>query len=122
MLGTLIDSLVASGYEPVLVSELAGITRDEAMPPLESRTIWARIVDIVSFGFIGLAEWGLYWVFFACVILGVARLRVHHHARGRPARPRAPARARRRVRAAGERHRPGIPRGAGDRPHRRSRC
>jgi cellulose synthase/poly-beta-1,6-N-acetylglucosamine synthase-like glycosyltransferase/peptidoglycan/xylan/chitin deacetylase (PgdA/CDA1 family)/spore germination protein YaaH len=74
VLGTLIDSLRASGYEPVLVSELAGITRDEAMPPLASRTIWARIVDVVSFGFIGLAEWGLYWVFLGCVVLGVARL------------------------------------------------
>src|ERR1019366_9499745 len=74
ILGTLIDSLVASGYQPVLVSELARSTRDEAMPPLESRTIWAHIVDIVSFGFLGFAEWGLYWVFFGCVILAVARL------------------------------------------------
>ncbi len=74
ILGTLFDSLRASGYEPVLVSELAGITRDEAMPPLESRTLWARLVDVVSFGFAGLVEWGLYWVFLTCVFLGVARL------------------------------------------------
>jgi cellulose synthase/poly-beta-1,6-N-acetylglucosamine synthase-like glycosyltransferase/peptidoglycan/xylan/chitin deacetylase (PgdA/CDA1 family)/spore germination protein YaaH len=74
VLGTLIDSLRASGYEPVLVSELAGITRDEAMPPLASRSLWAHIVDVVSFGFLGLADWGLYWVFLACVVLGVARL------------------------------------------------
>src|ERR1019366_4511354 len=74
VLGTLIDSLVASGYQPVLVSELAGITRDEAMPPLESRTIWAHVVDVVSFGFLGLADWGLYWVFLTCVVLGAARL------------------------------------------------
>jgi len=74
ILGTLIDSLRASGYEPVLVSELAGITRDEAMPPLASRSLWSHVVDIVSFGFVGLADWGLYWVFLACVLLGVARL------------------------------------------------
>jgi cellulose synthase/poly-beta-1,6-N-acetylglucosamine synthase-like glycosyltransferase/spore germination protein YaaH/peptidoglycan/xylan/chitin deacetylase (PgdA/CDA1 family) len=74
VLGTLIDSLVASGYQPVLVSELAGITRDEAMPPLASRTLWSRIVDVASFGFFGLADWGLYWVFLGCVVLGVARL------------------------------------------------
>ncbi|MGH7656293.1 MAG: glycosyltransferase, partial [Gemmatimonadaceae bacterium] len=74
ILGTLIDSLRASGFEPVLVSELAGITRDEAMPPLARRTIWAHAVDVVSFGFAGLASWALYWVFLTCVILGVARL------------------------------------------------
>ncbi len=74
VLGTLIDSLRASGYEPVLVSELAGITRDEAMPPLASRTIWSRIVDVAAFGFLGLADWGLYWIFLGCVVLGVARL------------------------------------------------
>ncbi|HXD23538.1 MAG TPA: glycosyltransferase, partial [Gemmatimonadaceae bacterium] len=74
ILGTLIDSLRASGYEPVLVSELAGITRDEAMPPLAKRTLWAHAVDVVSFGFAGLASWTLYWIFLTCVILGVARL------------------------------------------------
>ena len=74
ILGTLIDSLRASGYEPVLVSELAGITRDEAMPPLATRTIWAHAVDVVSFGFAGLVSWSLYWLFLTCVILGVARL------------------------------------------------
>jgi cellulose synthase/poly-beta-1,6-N-acetylglucosamine synthase-like glycosyltransferase len=58
----------------VLVSELAGITRDEAMPPIAKRTIWSRTVDIVSFGFLGLADWGLYWIFLGCVVLGVARL------------------------------------------------
>ncbi len=74
ILGTLIDSLVASGFQPVLVSELAGITRDEAMPPLAARTLWAHLVDVLSFGFLGLADWGLYWVFLGCVVLGVARL------------------------------------------------
>ncbi len=74
ILGTLIDSLRASGFEPVLVSELAGITRDEAMPPLARRTIWAHAVDVVSFGFAGLLSWSLYWVFLTCVVLGVARL------------------------------------------------
>jgi cellulose synthase/poly-beta-1,6-N-acetylglucosamine synthase-like glycosyltransferase/peptidoglycan/xylan/chitin deacetylase (PgdA/CDA1 family)/spore germination protein YaaH len=74
ILGTLIDALRASGYEPVLVSELAGITRDEAMPPLATRTIWAHIVDVVSFGFAGLVSWSLYWLFLACVVLGAARL------------------------------------------------
>src|ERR1035437_1289605 len=96
ILGTLIDPLVASGYQPVLVSELAGITRDEAMPPLESRTIWAHLVDIVSFGFLGLAAWGLYWVFFGCVILAVARLffiitlATVQRVRSRPRGPDAP--------------------------------
>jgi cellulose synthase/poly-beta-1,6-N-acetylglucosamine synthase-like glycosyltransferase/peptidoglycan/xylan/chitin deacetylase (PgdA/CDA1 family)/spore germination protein YaaH len=74
ILGTLIDSLVASGYKPVLVSELAGISRDEAMPPVASRTLWAQVVDVLSFGFLGLIEWGLYWVFLGCVVLGGARL------------------------------------------------
>ncbi len=74
IVGTLIDSLVASGYQPVLVSELAGISRDEAMPPLLARTLWSRVVDVLAFGFLGLADWGLYWVFLGCVVLGVSRL------------------------------------------------
>ncbi len=74
VLGTLIDSMRAHGREPVLVSELAGITRDEAMPPLSTHTTLERVVEVVAFTVVGLMDWGIYWVFLVAVILGVIRL------------------------------------------------
>ena len=74
ILGVLIDSLRARGLTPVLVSELAGITRDEAMPLIASRTALEHVADILAFTLLGLADWGLYWIFLVAVILGIARL------------------------------------------------
>ncbi|MBA4070611.1 MAG: polysaccharide deacetylase [Gemmatimonas sp.] len=73
-LGPIIDSLKARGDTLVLASELAGVTRDEAMPPLPRRSTAQRSVDLLAFGAIGALDWGLYWLFFAAVILGVGRL------------------------------------------------
>jgi cellulose synthase/poly-beta-1,6-N-acetylglucosamine synthase-like glycosyltransferase/peptidoglycan/xylan/chitin deacetylase (PgdA/CDA1 family)/spore germination protein YaaH len=74
ILGKLIDSLRVYNREPVLVSELAGITREEANPVLASRSLFSRVVDVVGFGAVGAIDWGLYWVFMAAVILGALRL------------------------------------------------
>jgi cellulose synthase/poly-beta-1,6-N-acetylglucosamine synthase-like glycosyltransferase/peptidoglycan/xylan/chitin deacetylase (PgdA/CDA1 family)/spore germination protein YaaH len=74
MLGRFIDRVQADGDQVVLVSELAGISRDEAMPPLTSRRPWDYVVDLLAFGAIGAIDWALYWVFLAAVILGVLRL------------------------------------------------
>ncbi len=74
VLGRIIDSLRAEGDSLVLVSELAGISRDEAMPVLKSRATPWRIVDVLAFGLLGVTDWGLYWIFLVAVILGVARL------------------------------------------------
>ena len=74
MLGKLIDSLRAYNREPVLVSELAGITREEANPVMASRSLFSRTVDVLGFGAIGVIDWGLYWVFMIAVVLGALRL------------------------------------------------
>ncbi len=74
MLGRLIDSLRVYNREPVLVSELAGITREEANPVIESRSLFSRVVDVIGFGAVGAIDWGLYWVFMIAVVLGALRL------------------------------------------------
>ena len=73
-LGPIIDSLKARGDTLVLVSTLAGVSRDEAMPPLAVRSLLERGIDLLAFGGIGALDWGLYWLFFVAVILGIGRL------------------------------------------------
>ena len=73
-LGPLIDSLRAEGDTLVLVSELMGIPRDDAMPGLPRRTLVARIGELAAFGAFGLLEWTLYWIFLIAIALGFARL------------------------------------------------
>ncbi len=73
-LGPLIDSLRAEGDTLVTVSELLGLTRDQAMPGLPSRTVVARFGELAAFGIFGLIEWMLYWIFMIAIALGVARL------------------------------------------------
>jgi cellulose synthase/poly-beta-1,6-N-acetylglucosamine synthase-like glycosyltransferase len=69
----LIDSLRAKGYELVPVSELAGLTRDQAMPPVPAQS-YAQFVSLPVFmtlGWIGRVLTGL---FFLALCLGVARV------------------------------------------------
>ena len=73
-LGPLIDSLRARGDTLVLVSQLAGLTRDAAMPPLGARAGMERVLLIGGFGLLGILEWLLFWIFTIAVVLGVARL------------------------------------------------
>jgi peptidoglycan-N-acetylglucosamine deacetylase len=73
-LGTIIDSLRGRGDTLVLVSELAGIPRSEAMPPLAAISEVRRWTELAGFGLLGGAEWTLYWVFMAAVVLGIGRL------------------------------------------------
>ncbi|HEY7233726.1 MAG TPA: glycosyltransferase [Gemmatimonadaceae bacterium] len=73
-LGPLIDSLRARGDTLVLVSQLAGLTRDEAMPPLGPMSGMQRLVLIGGFGLLGIVEWLLFWIFTIAVVLGVGRL------------------------------------------------
>ena len=74
MLGKLIDSLRVYGRTPVLVSELAGITREEANPVMASRSLFSRTIDLIGFGAVGVINWALYWVFMIAVVLGALRL------------------------------------------------
>ncbi|HEX6535290.1 MAG TPA: glycosyltransferase [Gemmatimonadaceae bacterium] len=73
-LGPLIDSLRARGDTLVTVSELVGVSRDQAMPTLPARGRLARLGELLGFGAIGIAEWVLYWLFMVALVLGVARL------------------------------------------------
>ena len=73
-LGPIIDSLKARGDTLVLVSTLAGVTRDEAMPLLATRSMVERWVDLVAFGAIGVVDWSLSALFFVAMVLAVGRL------------------------------------------------
>jgi cellulose synthase/poly-beta-1,6-N-acetylglucosamine synthase-like glycosyltransferase/peptidoglycan/xylan/chitin deacetylase (PgdA/CDA1 family)/spore germination protein YaaH len=73
-LGPLIDSLRARGDTIVLVSELAGITRDDAMPPLPPASEATRLLRKAGFLMLGTGETTLFWVFSIAVVLGIARL------------------------------------------------
>ena len=108
-LGPLIDSLRARGDTLVLVSDLAGISRDEAMPPLPPTTEATRFFVRAGFLALGLGETLMFWVFSAAVALGIGRLAVIGVLALIAAAARAPgARRDRRLRARREHHRSGI--------------
>ena len=73
-LGPLIDSLRARGDTIVLVSDLAGITRDDAMPPLPPSSEATRLLRRAGFLLLGSVETALFWTFTVAVVLGFARL------------------------------------------------
>ena len=69
----LIDALRAKGYDLVPVSELAGLTRDQAMPPVPARSL-ARMVSLPVFMTLGWLGHLLTTLFFVGIFLGVARV------------------------------------------------
>jgi cellulose synthase/poly-beta-1,6-N-acetylglucosamine synthase-like glycosyltransferase/peptidoglycan/xylan/chitin deacetylase (PgdA/CDA1 family)/spore germination protein YaaH len=73
-LGPLIDSLRARGDTIVLVSDLAGITRDDVMPQLPPASEATRLIRKAGFVLLGTGETTLFWVFSIAVVLGIARL------------------------------------------------
>ena len=73
-LGPLIDSLHARGDTIVLVSELAGITRDDAMPPLPPASEATRLLRRAGWLMLGTIETASFWIFSIAVVLGMARL------------------------------------------------
>jgi cellulose synthase/poly-beta-1,6-N-acetylglucosamine synthase-like glycosyltransferase/peptidoglycan/xylan/chitin deacetylase (PgdA/CDA1 family) len=75
-LGPLIDSLRARGDTLVLVSQLAGLSRDQAMPSLDTMSGMERFLLVGGFGLLGIVEWLLFWIFTIAVVLGVGRLLV----------------------------------------------
>ncbi len=72
-LPALIDTLRAKGYSIVPVSALAGLTRDQAMPPLPPGAL-AVVADRPMFLILGLGGHFLHWLFLATITLGFARL------------------------------------------------
>jgi cellulose synthase/poly-beta-1,6-N-acetylglucosamine synthase-like glycosyltransferase/peptidoglycan/xylan/chitin deacetylase (PgdA/CDA1 family) len=68
----IIDKLKAEGYQFVPVSQLAGLTRDQAMPPLPATV--SLVTDRVVFLTISAVGHFLYYCFLAAIWLGVSRL------------------------------------------------
>ena len=75
-LGSMIDSLRARGDTLVLLSELIGLNRAQAMPPLPDGSVAARVFELVGFGTLGTVEWLLRWFFLIAIVLGIARVAV----------------------------------------------
>ena len=75
-LGPLIDSLKARGYSFATVSQLAGLTRDQAMVPLPKAGQLERFVELGSFSLAGGIELFLRWLFLIAVVLGIGRLAI----------------------------------------------
>ncbi len=73
-LGPMIDSLRAHGDTIVLVSELAGISREDAMPPLPPSSEATRLLRRAGFLLLGTTETAMFWIFSIAVVLGIARL------------------------------------------------
>jgi peptidoglycan-N-acetylglucosamine deacetylase len=70
----LIHQLRAKGYKFVLTSELGGISRDQAMPPIPpSQRVYTR-TDALAFFVLATGGWLLQWTFLIGIILGLGRL------------------------------------------------
>ncbi len=69
----IIDGLRAQGYDFVTVSTLAGLTREQTMPPLAPGSL-ARWADRSVFLSLGLFGHLIRWLLAAAITLGVARL------------------------------------------------
>jgi peptidoglycan/xylan/chitin deacetylase (PgdA/CDA1 family) len=70
----IIHTLRAKGYRFVTVSELAGLTQAQTMPPLpQQRGLLAR-TDEVAFYALSTGAWLLHWLFIVGIVLGIGRL------------------------------------------------
>ena len=69
----LIDRLRATGYQLVTVSQLAGLTRDQAMPPVKPGEL-ASLSDRPIFITLGWSAHFFYALFLTAIALGAARL------------------------------------------------
>jgi len=70
----LIEALRAKGYRFVTVSDLAGLTRDQVMPPISPRERVFTKSNFVAFFFLSTMGWLLQWVFAIGITLGLGRL------------------------------------------------
>ena len=75
-IGPLIDSLRARGDTVVLLSELLGLSRDQAMPPLPPSSASSRNITLAAFSTVGAVQTSVTWVFLVAVVLGALRILV----------------------------------------------
>ena len=69
----IIDTLRARGYRFVRVSDLAGLSVQQAMPPLSRADFAAARVDLAAFELLGFGIRALDFIFAAAITLGIAR-------------------------------------------------
>jgi cellulose synthase/poly-beta-1,6-N-acetylglucosamine synthase-like glycosyltransferase/peptidoglycan/xylan/chitin deacetylase (PgdA/CDA1 family) len=70
----IIQELRARGFHFVPVSELAGYSRDQVMPPIpQSERVFTR-TDAIAFFFLSTGGWTLQWIFLIGILLGLGRL------------------------------------------------
>ncbi|HEY2048455.1 MAG TPA: glycosyltransferase [Caulobacteraceae bacterium] len=72
-LPALIDDLKARGYKLVTIDQLAGMTREDAMPPT-GRSNFSLLLDRIGFGFFRYVNEILQALFTVAIVLGLARL------------------------------------------------
>jgi cellulose synthase/poly-beta-1,6-N-acetylglucosamine synthase-like glycosyltransferase/spore germination protein YaaH/peptidoglycan/xylan/chitin deacetylase (PgdA/CDA1 family) len=72
-LPTIIEKLRAMGFTLVPVSELAGLSRDQAMPPISPGDRAAAQADLFLFGTIGAVVTALGWIFLFAISIGILR-------------------------------------------------
>lgn len=70
----LIHELKARGFRFVSVSDLAGLTRDQVMPPIPANQKVFTRADAIMFFFLSTGGWTLQWIFLIGIVLGLARL------------------------------------------------
>ncbi len=72
----LIDALRARGYEFTTVSDLAGISCDQAMPIVqEDQSFYARTDSYIFYG-MAIGGWLMRWLFLIGIVLGIGRMAV----------------------------------------------
>ena len=69
----IIDGLRARGYELVSVAELAGLSHDAVMPVITGSDKAAVDADVGIFLGLGAIGYGIRWLFFFAIALGIAR-------------------------------------------------
>jgi cellulose synthase/poly-beta-1,6-N-acetylglucosamine synthase-like glycosyltransferase/peptidoglycan/xylan/chitin deacetylase (PgdA/CDA1 family) len=72
-LPVLIDTLRAQGFELVPVSQLAGLTHEQAMPAVKQQR-FSQLSSRIVFYVTGWANHALYWLFMLAISLGLLRL------------------------------------------------
>lgn len=70
----LIHELRAQGYQFATVSELAGLTQAQTMPPLPAEQGWMARADKVAFYIFAVGGWLIRWMFLIGIVLGLARM------------------------------------------------
>ena len=72
-LPTIIEKLRAMGFTLVPVSELAGLSRDQAMPAISPGDRAAAQADLFLFGTLGAVVTALGWIFLFAISIGILR-------------------------------------------------